>query len=199
MTKKIFIDCGTHMFQGFYEFVNKFKIDNSWECYSFEANPITFEKSKPILNSIIKNGFNISHKNIAISNQDGYIKINCEVSEDGTGQGSNILYNPPSLDKQWGHNLNYIDNEILVESIDFVKFIKEKCSENDYVLIKMDIEGSEFMVLDSIIQSDVIKIIGDIYVEFHERFFEEQDVYKHKKEKYMQEFLKNGVILNEWI
>ena len=44
--KKIFIDCGTHLFQGFEQFVSKYNIDKSWECHSFEANPITFEKSK---------------------------------------------------------------------------------------------------------------------------------------------------------
>ena len=30
MSKKIFIDCGTHLFQGLCEFVHKYGIDETW-------------------------------------------------------------------------------------------------------------------------------------------------------------------------
>ena len=43
--KNVFIDCGTHLFQGFEEISKLKQIDDSWDCYCFEANPFTFEMS----------------------------------------------------------------------------------------------------------------------------------------------------------
>jgi hypothetical protein len=62
----------------------------------------------------------------------------------------------------------------------------------------MDIEGSEFNVIDSLIESGNFKLIDEIYIEFHERFFEDTDFYLKKKEYYKTIFKENGVTLNEW-
>lgn len=198
MSKKIFIDCGTHMFQGFKEFINMLNIDSSWTCYSFEANPITYSQSLDVYRDLTGKGYNIVHKNIAVANRYGSIKVNCDIAESGTGQGSNILDDPPSVDKQWGHELKYLDNTVLVECIDLVDFIKNNCSKDDYVVIKMDIEGSEFLVLDSFINQLDTELIDKIYVEFHERFFDDVETYSRKKEYYKEYFLKNKIDFNEW-
>lgn len=202
MEKRIFIDCGTHLFQGFKEFASTYKIDNSWECYSFEANPITYDRSKDIYNELIKEGYCIQHDNVAVSVSNGTIKINCEGTnkdyELGWGQGSNTLENPPTVDKVWGHALNYLDTNTYVPCIDFSQFLQKVCNKEDYVLIKMDIEGSEFSVLDHLLQNLDVSIITELYVEFHERFFDDWDAYKEKKKSYKTAFEKHGVKFNEW-
>lgn len=198
MHKKIFIDCGTHMFQGFEEFANKFNIDSTWECYSFEANPITYNISKPKYDELINSGYSIKHYNYAISDHDGEINVHCDIAENGTGQASNTLENRPTEDKLWGFNLGYLDNQIKVVSIDLVKFIEGIYNPGDYLLIKMDIEGSEFKVLDSIMSKLDTSIIGDMYVEFHERFFDDEDLYRRKKDLYFAHFNKNGTVLSDW-
>ena len=43
--KKVFIDAGTHLFQGFEQISQLQKINNSWDCYCFEANPKTDKKA----------------------------------------------------------------------------------------------------------------------------------------------------------
>ena len=202
MAKRIFIDCGTHMFQGFKEFSQTHAIDLSWECYSFEANPITYSRSKDIYEQLVKEGYNLTHRNVAVSSYNGTIKVNCEGTDQnwelGWGQGSNTLENPPTVDKLWGHELKYFDTSRRVKSIDFSDFIKEVCNEEDYVLIKMDIEGSEFDVLDHLLSSTSASLISEIYVEFHERFFEDSENRKEKKESYKVAFEKLGVKFNEW-
>lgn len=201
MSKKIFIDGGTHMFQGFEEFAAKFNIDGEWECYSFEANPSTYEESKDIHEYLLEKGFRIDHRNQALSDFDGVVKVNCSQASPRltpTGQGSNILENPPLTDDVWGVTLNYTSTVTEVKSINLAEFIKSICSEGDYLLIKLDVEGSEFMILDSLIKDINIKLISDIYVEFHERFFEDQDLYIAKKAGYKKAFEDKGIILNEW-
>ena len=63
----------------------------------------------------------------------------------------------------------------------------------------MDIEGSEFSVLDSLIETGLFKLVNEIYVEFHERFFDDMDYYVNKKNNYKKIFSENNIILNEWI
>ena len=158
--KKIFFDCGTHLFQGFESFISICNIDETWECYSFEANPITYELSKPNYESLLKRGFNIKHYNHAVLDKDEYVNVNCTVAYDYdcsvtgsyTGCGSNTLQNPPQ-----GWNFTYDQSEHKVKGVDFSKLLKETVSPDDYVIIKMDIEGSEFSVIDKLI-SDNIKI-----------------------------------------
>lgn len=198
--KKIFIDCGTHLFQGFCDFAEKYNVDETWECFSFEANPNTFEMSQENYKTLTENWkLNLKHFNKAVSNKECKIKVNC--SKDSLGyvsQGSNILDNPPIYDKQWKSDFYYSENEYYVDSVDFSKFLFDVASTDDFVLVKMDIEGAEFDVIESIIETGAYKLINDFYCEFHERFFEPEKEYFNKKE-YFKEFLStNGVKVKEW-
>jgi hypothetical protein len=46
---KIFLDCGTHLGDGLKSHVQLLGIDESWQIYSFEANPYTFDYLQKIL------------------------------------------------------------------------------------------------------------------------------------------------------
>lgn len=199
--KKIFVDCGTHLFQGFCDFVKRYNIDETWECYSFEANPITFEMSQDKYKILIgEQNFNLKHYNKAVSSKDGKVKVNC--SKDSLGyvsQASNILQNPPSYDKQWKNSFEYISHEVYVDCINFSNFLNSIATNEDFVLIKMDIEGSEFEVIQSLIDTKTYKIINDFYCEFHERFFEPQEEYEEKKQKFKDYFFESNIEIKEWI
>lgn len=199
--KKIFLDCGTHLFQGFCDFAKRYNIDETWECYCFEANPNTFDMSQQKYKILTEEqNFNIKHYNKAISNNDGRIKVNC--SKDSLGyvsQASNILQNPPSYDKQWKNSFEYSLDEVYVETIDFSKFLNSIATSEDFVLIKMDIEGSEFDVIQSLIDTNSYKLINEFYCEFHDRFFEPQQEYIQRKEKFKQDFLNNNIEIKEWL
>jgi hydrogenase maturation factor HypE len=54
-----------------------------------------------------------------------------------------------------------------IEVIDISSFIRE-LSDVEFLLIKMDIEGSEYSVLRKMIDDDTISVVNDIYVEFHD-------------------------------
>jgi len=197
----LFLDCGTHLFQGFDQFQKMYNINSEWDCYSFEANPITYNLSRNNYNDLINKGFNITHLNVAVSNKYEEIKINCALSPEGdsyTNQGSNILGNPPSIDKVYGGKFDYNEESMTVNTINFSDFLSKVHNDSEFVLIKMDIEGSEFNVLDELIDSGNYKLINEIYIEFHERFFDDADFYREKKENYKKTFEKAGIIFHEW-
>lgn len=169
--KKIFLDCGTHYGQGLNQFINMYNIDKSWDIYTFEANPTTYQhflnKQKTLLNNL-----KINHYNLAIFNKNSSITIHHETPPNGddSGMGSSII----SLDQwnPWGDTLrNNFVSQSVVESIDFAEFIKNNCRQDDFLVIKLDIEGAEYDVLESLIEKKIIHYINDLYIEFHARFF----------------------------
>ena len=42
---------------------------------------------------------------------------------------------------------------------------------NTYLVVKLDIEGAEYEVLENIITSGMINKVNELYVEFHDNFF----------------------------
>lgn len=201
---KIFIDCGTHLFQGFKQFSEKYNIDSEWKCYCFEANPFTYKRSKETYDQLVKDGYNITHFNNAVYNSSGSIKVNCSKDDGGPyadghfSQGSNILSDPPEYDSTYHCGFTYQEEEVLVDTIDFSKFLSENVTSDDFVVVKMDIEGAEFEVLPSLIQNETYKLIDDFYCEFHERFFEPKSRYKKLKEEYKEVLKKSGILVEEW-
>lgn len=158
---KLFIDCGTHLFQGLKQFNEKFLFDNKWEIFSFEANPYVYSMSineKP-------NFENLYHLNKAVSTENSFIEVNID-KNNIISQGTNILKNPPQVDGvvtfDWF-------KKIKVECIDLCDFINQRSF--DYCVVKLDVEGAEFDILEKLISTDVISKIDELYVEFHERFF----------------------------
>jgi FkbM family methyltransferase len=193
--KKIFLDCGTHMFQGLSQFIEKINIDTTWEIHCFESNPIVYKKSQDIKEKFEKNGFNINHYNLAVSDTNGFVKVNCAYSFEGdyVHLGSNILKSPPIMDIKYNDTFKYKDDDIQVQAIKFSDKLKTICSEEDMVILKLDIEGSEFAVLDDIIESETYKLLDEIYIEFHERFFENIELYQGKILGYREFFKNKGI------
>jgi FkbM family methyltransferase len=193
-SKKIFFDCGTHLFQGFSQFAKKLNLKDGWESYCFESNPIVYEKSKPILDGLLSEGYKITHQNFGISDKEDVVKVNCASYEgEYIHLGSNILENPPEKDIQFDDTFNYLEEDITVKTKKLSKLLKEICTKDDYVVLKLDIEGSEFAVLDDIIETKTYECLDEIYIEFHERFFDNIEFYQNKILEY-KEFFKNKKI-----
>jgi FkbM family methyltransferase len=62
------------------------------------------------------------------------------------------------------------DNPINVKCIDFAKFLNS-FSNDDYIIVKLDIEGAEYDVLNHLINTNTISKIKELHVEFHDMFF----------------------------
>lgn len=201
---KIFIDCGTHLFQGFKQFADKYNIDNEWKCFCFEANPFTYERSQDVYKELIESGYKIQHFNKAVYNTEGTINVNCSKDDGGPysdghfSQGSNVLIDPPDYDKTYNCGFTYQEEEVTIDTVDFSKFLSNTVTVDDFVVVKMDIEGAEFEVIPSLIEDGSYNLINEFYCEFHERFFEPKSKYKKLKEQYKEVMKKSGILVEEW-
>jgi FkbM family methyltransferase len=64
-------------------------------------------------------------------------------------------------------------------AIDLCEWIETNFNKDDYIVLKMDIEGSEYEVLRKLISTGIIYWIDELYVEFHVRFMShEKDWHK---------------------
>ena len=201
---KKFFDCGTHLFQGFKQVSKLHGIDRHWECYCFEANHKTYEASKPIRLELINKGLNIKHFNNAVASSNGNAKLNIAQSDiwDGaeigtyTSQSSNILLDPP---KSCGDRvLNYEKRDLVVKTIDFSEFIRMFSAPEDFVVVKLDVEGSEFEILDKMIDDGTIGLVNEFYIEFHPNHFENSEVLEDKIKSYEKTFLDLGINFTRW-
>jgi len=145
--RKIFIDCGSHVGSS----IDSFRLRHKdFEIFCFEP----LKKFKKYHN---RRG--VKYYQAAVWTSYGTIDFyedkTCDIA-----QGSSILINKTSgkLDKK---------HPVTVECIDFSKWIESHFSIDDYIAVKMDIEGAEYEVLNKMILDQTIGYIDDLYMEWH--------------------------------
>jgi FkbM family methyltransferase len=169
MTRKIFIDCGTHLGQGIHAISKIKKFDHTWEIFTWEANPHTYKKYKET--RIWPPHMKITSFNQAVGLHNGKISLTVNKTKskgtdilESIGQATTTL----SLDKfKVGAYTGTMDEIVDVECIDLVQWIEQKCNAKDLVIMKLDIEGLEYDLLEGILSSSIAMIIKEIFVEWH--------------------------------
>jgi len=194
--RKILLDCGAHYGKGLRKQIEINKIDASWKIYSWEANPYTYEHLLGI-----ERFRHLDHTvfHAAVSNENRTIKFNVQSSPDRrgniakSGTGSSMM----SLD-EWKCKGGDFVEEVEVPSIDLSEWIIENLQIEDYVILKMDIEGSEYNVLEKIASTDALKFIDKIYIEWHSHMFADPDKYKIRENELMNIFKLYNIPVENW-
>ena len=195
--RNVFLDLGTHYGQGLREFIGNFKMDESWIIHTFEANPVTYE-------IFVKDYHHMTpwviHHNEAVSDHDGTITVNLETppNEGDTGMGSSVIslenWNP------WGlRDRNHFQVQREVPCINLSRFIRENFSKEDNIIIKMDIEGSEYATLEKMIEEGTIEYVNSLTTEWHARFFTNKEEIELREQNLMKKLeTYNGLALQSW-
>jgi len=131
--------------------ITKQLVKHEKPIHAFEPEPVAFKKL-----SLIKS------KNLKIYNKAAWIE-----------NGESVLFRHNDWEKSKSHTSSTLNrtksnvdsrNTILCETIDIADFIK---SLNGNVLIKMDVEGSEYEIINHLLDKKVFKKINMIFCEFH--------------------------------
>ncbi|MEQ7871096.1 FkbM family methyltransferase [Chromohalobacter salexigens] len=148
--KGIFIDCGGY--DGCSAL--KFMLNNrNFECITFEPNPTLWPYYDGIPTQLEKKAAYIYNGKISFTldsiDEDGSSLIK-EKKIDFTGRLGNDKFK--SLD---------------VDCIDISEFLKACKKKYDKIILKMDIEGAEYDILEKLIENGVIELVDKLYCEFH--------------------------------
>lgn len=149
--KKIFIDCGFNEGQSLDHFLEIVPDSNEFEIFCFEPDSRNFHFFEKY-----QNFRNIKIEKSAVWIFDGEIKFFLG----STSPGSTLIKEKTTA--------NIIEENFqIVNCIDLSRFIKESFSKDDYLILKLDVEGAEYKILDHIIRSECLDWIDDLFVEFH--------------------------------
>jgi FkbM family methyltransferase len=149
MSKKIFIDGGAHTGESIDLFRSKIDTSNEFTIYSFECHPSLYE----ILKQYDDDKTITSPKAIWIDNE-----IHPFYIGETYCSSLNITKTSGRLDKQ---------NPIPVQCIRLSEFITSNFNIEDFIILKLDIEGAEYDVFLDLINTGAINYINVLYGEFH--------------------------------
>lgn len=150
MSKKIFIDCGANLGQSIDNFIKHWPDWQDYTILSFEANPnlaSEFDRFKTIEN--------IKFENSAVWIYDGVLDF--YLASNGNA-GSSIIKNKITgcLDT----------SPTQVKCVDLDRIIRQ-FSINDYIILKIDVEGAEYELLDYLLHKNTFEFINQLFIEFH--------------------------------
>ncbi|WP_455948747.1 FkbM family methyltransferase [Helicobacter pullorum] len=166
--KVVFVDCGAHA--GVFSDV---ALACGGICYAFEPNKYLYA----FLRDLYKGNEKLILSNQAVSNKNGKTTFYTYASN-AVSDGAGIMRNNLGVGYE-------------VEMLDFCEFLKDIIQKHHKIsLIKIDIEGAEFDVLDSLIEQKLYENVEYIMVETHERFFENP---KEKIENLKNKIAKNNI------
>lgn len=169
----LFIDCGTNLGQGLNYFNKKYGLFNNekWYIYTFEANPhIDLKSMFSDVNNLEK-----IHKALWINNNELKFTSRGKNSEgmrkkhgEGKFQGGGSHITDLRIVNQTPKHVE--TDETVVGCIDFNSFLILQKDKYEKIIVKMDIEGAEFDIIDHLIANNSLSLIDELYIETHGRF-----------------------------
>jgi len=186
--KKVFIDCGAHDGCSVRKFLDTVEDASGYEIHSFEPNP-NLAHYHPVESATFHNK--------AVWITDGNIEF---FNFDRTG-GSSILpqknnRNEKKLKAKPGWQKKIKPPEkITVPCIDLSRWVKDNFDKDDYIILKMDIEGAEYHILYKMLEESTAGYINEMWIEWH---FTNQQKYKDLSVLMADSIKEYGVKLVDW-
>jgi FkbM family methyltransferase len=195
--ENIFVDCGFNkgeVLQGFID-----NLPKGFKYYGFEVNePLFAELARDLRR---RNPEVVSLQFRAVSDQDGEIEFFTSGVDHGLviGEATTIVQGMPFDAERYDHPQK-------ARSIDFSKWVDQIVQKHTsgqqppYLVVKMDIEGAEYMVLEHMNDMGTLGKINYLIIEYHSYLFEGNRRQEYEaREKHVRTLLaKGGVEVHEW-
>jgi FkbM family methyltransferase len=185
---KIYIDCGAHTGRTV-EAALQMDYD---VIYAFEPNPAA------LLNTNWDELFEdprVEAINSAVWVEDGKMMIYREPKVHyetfGDSQGATLM------DGKTSGGISYEEGMVEVNTINFASWLDKCIKPGDEVHLKMDIEGSEYVVLPACMAQGALSRISSIFIEFHGHKMDPIADYAEMEEVFRAHCLEHGIKLEE--
>jgi FkbM family methyltransferase len=172
--RKVFIDCGAHCGESINRAKRQFGLDTT--IISFEAVPALAEE----LQKLYADDDLVQIVNAAVYVKDDTLNFNLSPAYT---DGSSIF---KTL------NNNHLATTVEVPCFDLSSWIKASFDSNDYLILKLDIEGAEYDVLEKMIEDNTLNMVNELWGEWHYGH-----IINNLTEQEKQQFINKVVNLNE--
>ncbi|MEE2700028.1 MAG: FkbM family methyltransferase [Bacteroidota bacterium] len=165
--KRLFIDLGANIGQG-YQFFRGIYPNRHYDYILVEPNKFCAER----LNVLAKKEKRVIVLQAAAwTNNDMKLFYGIAESRNNTTLGASLVKE---------HKTKTYDSKdetaVLVETFDFSEFLFKKKEIYDEIIVKMDVESSEYDILEKLIDDSSIKCIDRLFVEFHTNWMKESEI-----------------------
>jgi FkbM family methyltransferase len=148
--KRIFIDCGGHDGCSVVQFLSG---RPDFSCVTFEPNEVMSPYYRFLPTRLVKK---------AVSTHDGTVEF---IVDPLDGDGSSILEGKDVVYD--GSLANTECPRVVVGCVDLSSFVKAHVRPEDYLVLKIDVEGAEYGILEKMLQDGTVSLIDEFYAEFH--------------------------------
>ena len=162
--RKVFIDCGANKGQSIDLFIDGWENSIDYEIHSFEANKDFEEKLNSRVDKYGRKGHNVS----------AYVPV---AVWDRETEGELLIFGDRESavvkeKNSRGHAysmgiIDYPERDFRPSSIRLSSRIKEKFSRNDYIILKLDVEGSEYRLIKDLDKTGALKYLDLFLYEWH--------------------------------
>ena len=193
----LFLDCGSNIGQGF-EFFRKFYPLENFDFILFEPNPYCYKVLEQKYSNFHTKGVMLI--NAAVGTKEGQIDFyGLDETEGGIySVGGSIL--PEHNSRIY---LAPRSSSLKVNSINFNDFLRDLIGKKKYstIVLKLDIEGGEYEILDSLQDEHLLTLFESIYVEFHSQYMslEKALEFLNRERKFLQHAKRNQIRIVKWI
>lgn len=189
---KIFIDCGFNQGKVMGLFAGALP---DFTFYGFEANT-SFRPQAERLKRQYRNVRDLSFA--AVSDRDGEAPFWLA----GALNGAHIQEGSTLVRGKDEHQTDFEGEAQMVKTIDFSNWLKNLAAQDQrpFIALKMDIEGSEYDVLEDMFARGAIDPLNYLMIEFHSYCFtgDQKSVYENREKSLMGKLHEQPLILSQW-
>jgi FkbM family methyltransferase len=167
--RRVFIDCGANTCAVLRLAIRRYP---DFEFFAFEPQPELSAEGPRVIAE--HPNTKITFFNKAVWTRNGMVTFYLATRwEENYQAGSTLVEGKiaPVLD---------LENPVQVEAIDFSEWLGRNFSPEDFVMIKMDIEGAEYDVIEKIVADRHQDRIDEMLVEFHQTMFDTISPERHE-------------------
>jgi FkbM family methyltransferase len=184
--RKVFVDCGSNTCAVLGERIER-RLET--EFFAFEPQPELVACVEEVRRSHPTTPIHFFNKAVWV--HDGMMDFYL-----ATAWGPNYKGGSTLLD---GHvkNAAKVDylHPVTVECIDFSRWIRRNFRRRDHLVVKMDIEGAEYPILEKMVADGTIDYVSELIVEFHWKMNENIGPERHAA---LLAALDGRVLVTEW-
>lgn len=191
--RRLFLDCGSNVGQG-YTFFKKYLTPERYDAVLIEPNPNCIKSLEQQFGS---------YPNLEIIQGAAWVRNErlklFGLVEDDRGamtQGASVVADHNSGDYQANQ-----EAALEVDAFSLSELLTRKAQDYDEIIVKMDIESSEYEVLRDLLDTGAAKHITHIFIEFHSEYFKEPQSSQHRalEKTLVDELRAAGVGVTIWI
>lgn len=191
--RRLFVDCGSNIGQG-YAFFTQYLRPDLYDAVLIEPNPHCVKTLRETLGN--RTGVELIEGAAWTENTTLRLFGLVEDERGETTQGASVV-----ADHNSGDYTSDQDAALDVPAFSFGELLEQKSNDYDHIVVKMDIESSEYEVLRNLLDTGAAKHITHLFIEFHSEYFKEPESseYRALEQDLIDELRSAGVGVTVWI